>query len=157
MWEVEKIVSKGDYNYAIVRGHPKATKNGYVLHHRIVMENALKRPLLDTEIVHHKNHNKKDNRKSNLEVMDGRIHGRLHRIEIGEKWVKLRCPWCDDTFRRQHNKTHLVKPSKYKCSCCSSTCRGKFYRYIQIHSVDRLVARSIKENVVKKYRKFMSL
>lgn len=52
MWKTEKIVSKGDYSYAIVRGHPNATKNGYVLEHRIVMENHLKRLLNPDEIVH---------------------------------------------------------------------------------------------------------
>lgn len=25
-WKIEKIVSKGDYDYAVVKGHPKATK-----------------------------------------------------------------------------------------------------------------------------------
>lgn len=36
MWHIEKIVSKGDYNYAIVRNHPHANKYGYVLVHRIL-------------------------------------------------------------------------------------------------------------------------
>lgn len=44
-WKIQKIVSKGDYNYAITKEHPKATKNGYVLEHRIVMENHLGRLL----------------------------------------------------------------------------------------------------------------
>ena len=43
MWNIKKIVSKGDYLYALVPEHPKATKNGYVLLHRIVMENHLGR------------------------------------------------------------------------------------------------------------------
>lgn len=45
MWVIEKIVSKGDYNYAVVKGHPFSTKNNYVLEHRIVMENKLGRVL----------------------------------------------------------------------------------------------------------------
>lgn len=54
MWNIEKIVSKGDYDYAVVKGHPNATENSYVLHHRIVMENHLNRLLNSNEVVHHK-------------------------------------------------------------------------------------------------------
>jgi hypothetical protein len=38
MWKIQKLVSKGDYTYAKVPEHPSATKNGYVLEHRIVVE-----------------------------------------------------------------------------------------------------------------------
>jgi len=58
-WKIEKIVSKGDYNYAVVKNHPNATKYGYVLHHRIVMENHLGRLLNSNEVVHHINGQKK--------------------------------------------------------------------------------------------------
>ena len=53
MWKIEKIVKKGDYLYAVVIEHPCSTKHGYVLHHRIVMENHLKRLLSHSEVVHH--------------------------------------------------------------------------------------------------------
>ena len=62
-WVIEKVISKGDYNYALVRGHPNATKNNYVLLHRIVMENKIGRLLTKNEAVHHINENKKDNRE----------------------------------------------------------------------------------------------
>jgi hypothetical protein len=81
MWEIEKIVSKGEYLYAVVRNHPKATILGYVFEHRIVVENSLGRILSDTEVVHHKNGNKKDNRIENLEVLDYKEHARLHALE----------------------------------------------------------------------------
>lgn len=47
MWEIKKIVSKGDYNYALVPDHPNSTTNGYVLEHIIVIENEVDR-ILDT-------------------------------------------------------------------------------------------------------------
>lgn len=59
MWNVKKIINKGDYLYALVPEHPNCTKNGYVLLHRIVMENHLGRLLNTNEIVHHIDHNKK--------------------------------------------------------------------------------------------------
>ena len=49
MWNIKKIISKGDYDYALVPEHPKATKNGYVLLHRVIMENHLGRLLNDDE------------------------------------------------------------------------------------------------------------
>ena len=68
MWNIRKIVSKGDYNYAVVPEHPNRTKNNYVLEHRVVMENHLGRLLNDDEVVHHINGNKKDNRIENLTI-----------------------------------------------------------------------------------------
>lgn len=78
MWNIKKVISKGDYNYALVPEHPYATKNGYVLLHRIIVENHLGRVLNTNEVVHHKDHNKKNNVIENLEVLDRIEHNRLH-------------------------------------------------------------------------------
>lgn len=89
MWKIEKVISKGDYNYTLVPEHPFATKNGYVLFHRVVMENHLGRVLNRNEVVHHKNHNKNDNRVENLEVFDASEHCRKHALERGRKMSYL--------------------------------------------------------------------
>lgn len=86
MWNIRKIISKGDYDYALVPEHPKATKNGYVLLHRVIMENHLGRLLNDDEVVHHKDHDKKHNVIENLEVLSAKEHNILHGLEHGRKW-----------------------------------------------------------------------
>lgn len=151
MWEIKKVISKGDYEYALVPEHPNATKNGYVLLHRIVMENHLGRLLEPNEIVHHKDHNKKNNVVENLEVMDSREHNRQHTSERGRKMVKLKCPRCGTIFVLPLNQTHIQKHSKLGCTCCSKRCRGKLSSQIQHHGLTEELEKAISENIIEEY------
>ena len=126
MWNIRKIVKKGDYLYAVVPEHPKASKHGYVLEHRVVMENKLGRLLKDDEIVHHKNHDKHDNRNENLELMDRSEHTRLH-MSTGRTTVQLKCPNCKKKFVKEKR---FLKGKKRVF--CSRRCNGQFSRKIQL-------------------------
>lgn len=151
-WKIEGIVSKGDYFYAKVKDHPNATSWGYVLHHRVVMENHLGRLLSPNEIVHHINHDRKDNRIENLEVMTRETHGKLHARDRPRKMALLRCPWCKNEFERAFNQIFLQKGTEY--TCCSATCRGKFSRVIQLQGRTTDVEMAISENLVSEYIKY---
>lgn len=59
--------SKG-YVIVYAKGHPNATKQGYIMEHRLVMSNRLGRALHPDENVHHINGVKDDNRPENLEL-----------------------------------------------------------------------------------------
>lgn len=68
--------------------HPGQDKKGYVMEHRLIVEEHLGRYLTDEEEVHHINHNKQDNRISNLQVLTKKEHRRIHLIDSIHK-VKI--------------------------------------------------------------------
>lgn len=121
-WIISKVISKGDYNYAVVWDHPFATKNGYVLEHRVIVENAIGRLLDKSEVVHHKNGDKKDNRLSNLEVMTRSNHSKLHAKK--PKLLTFTCDFCGNEFIRKYNQRPKVKGTAMVF--CSRSCNGKF-------------------------------
>lgn len=90
MWFEPSQVGRGRKNRVSAHGyvevyrpdHPLARRNGYLFEHRMVAWDAglLTDPTLH---VHHKNHNKQDNRLENLEVVSNSEHGLLHMEERG--------------------------------------------------------------------------
>jgi hypothetical protein len=145
MWNIKKIVSKGVYNYALVPEHPFCTKNGYVLHHRVVVENHLGRLLNADEVVHHINDDKKNNSLCNLRVMSKSEHARMHGHKM-KLFVILKCPWCGDVFIRERRQTHLVKPPQ-RYTTCSRSCRGSLSRALQLSRETHKLEMAISENI----------
>lgn len=140
MWKILRIVSKGDYLYAYVPNHPNATKKGYVLEHRVVMENHIGRLLTDDEIIHHKDENKKNNSIDNLELLTRSKHTALHSKE--PEVVELICSYCNSSFLRRANQRPSAKG--YTQSFCSRSCNGKYQRSKQLASVSPLASNQMK-------------
>ncbi len=121
MFEIIKTVKKGDYLYAVVPNHPNAIRCGYVLHHRVVMENHIGRVLEKNEVVHHKDENKHNNQIDNLELMTSSEHAKLH-SPVGRAYVQLVCAYCGVGFQREKRQT------KYSKSLCSRRCNALYNR-----------------------------
>lgn len=72
----------GGYVKVKVKEHPAKDKRGYVLLHRLVMEDYLNRYLKDDEFIHHKDGDKLNNDLSNLELVYSEKHAKEHYINM---------------------------------------------------------------------------
>lgn len=85
-WKGGRYINSGGYVLIHCPDHP-FNNGGYVREHRLVMEGILGRYLEPSELVHHKNQAKNDNRPENLELV-------VHTNHYGE----VLCPLCQGHF-----------------------------------------------------------
>jgi len=77
-WKGGRRPVNENYIHVYKPDHPFATKQGYVMEHRLVMEEKLGRYLKPGEIVHHIDGNGKNNLPENLEVSSRSVHVHNH-------------------------------------------------------------------------------
>jgi hypothetical protein len=83
------------------------------LEHRYVMEQELGRPLKRSEQVHHKNHDRLDNRPENLEVVTSAEHGLRHTVHP----ITKSCVICHQEFTPHKTK-------RVRAQTCSPVCKS---------------------------------
>lgn len=66
MWKGGRMTTSSGYIFIMNKDHPHSNKDGYVLEHRLVMENIIGRYLTKDEVVHHRNKIRDDNKERNL-------------------------------------------------------------------------------------------
>lgn len=86
-WKGGQITSSQGYVLVLMPEHPRARKDGYIKRARLVAEKKLGRYLYPSEITHHKNEIRDDDRPEKIEVMTRGKHQSLHRKiqELGRK------------------------------------------------------------------------
>lgn len=95
-----------------------------MLQHRYVMEQTLGRKLETWETVHHKDHNKKNNDPTNLELISNAEHSSLHGKDKIKGWITLICPVCDSVFDKELRKYKYQMKKEGAYICCSRKCNG---------------------------------
>ena len=114
--------------------------------HRLVVERAIGRELLSSEIVHHIDGNKQNNDLSNLEVMSRSKHTTLHSLgkqmsettrqklsqklkEVGQEppyeLKPVACYSLDGRFVAQFKSTREAERNGFNSQHISSCCKGK--------------------------------
>jgi len=87
----------------IYTADPSQGHNGWVSEHKLIAEWSAGREMTPSEVVHHKNFVKYDNRPKNLEIMERADHSRLHQIILnGIKWSDDNQVWITE-FKKNHS------------------------------------------------------
>lgn len=106
--------------------HPKAMRNknwqGYIYEHIKVVEKSLKRRLASTEVVHHLDENRANNKITNLLVIDRGQHLKIH------KWINAGAPLLKSSGMNAVN-SKKSKTSEPLCLACGITLQAKQRKY----------------------------
>jgi len=78
-WKGGRIVTVNGYIWIYSPNHPFANSSGYVMEHRLVVEEDIGKYLDVDVLAHHINGKRDDNRLSNLKVVTKKEHSNLHR------------------------------------------------------------------------------
>lgn len=93
----KKVDKQGYVHVFVGMGYPGATRVGWILEHRKVMQECIGRPLMFWEIIHHRDRDKANNKPENLELTTSAEHSTC-----------LRCPYYE--FYRQKTGNSAMAP-----------------------------------------------
>lgn len=125
-----------DYRVIYQPDHPSAMQSqnwlGYVYEHVVVASRSIGRQLLETEVVHHLDGDRSNNRISNLLVIDRGQHAKLHQwLDSGASFGKL----------NDEQGKNSVKPKAVKCCViCGVTLQFKQIKTCSVECHSKRVA-----------------
>lgn len=107
-WKGGIIVTTGGRVMIYSPYHPNPSKGRYVYRYRLKLEKRLKRFLLPTEVVHHKDGDPTNDRISNLQILSASEHSQIPKMKKNG-WSRD-FPWCVECLSG-------VKPHKGRGLC----------------------------------------
>lgn len=129
-WKGGVTIDKDNYVLVKKRGHPNATKQGYIRLHRLIMSEFLGRPLEKDEEIHHIDGNTFNNDISNLQLIDHSSHSSISATKDHGDRNCFECD-TDKTYMKKDSKTGKYYPqwcalgNKWLCRNCG---RRKKYK-----------------------------
>jgi hypothetical protein len=136
MWNGGRKITQHGYVLILKHDHPYSDVSGYVLEHRLVMEQHIGRYLTKDEDVHHINGNKTDNRIENLELTNRSKHTTFHNyIDMSDRV----CSQCGDknTYIKKHNSRPQWNISKKTGCILCVKCYKKEYVRLRLSHLDK--------------------
>jgi len=135
-------------------------KAGRVYRYRLEMARVLNRPLLHSEIIHHKNEIKSDDDPQNLRVMDNSTHQREHsakRAAIAgyDLFTQKRCRNCHEIKSKSEFSPTVSRGRKTLNSQCKKCATNWLKEYRRRHP-DRVRISSRKSYLKRKSARFES-
>lgn len=126
-WKGGKYTDIHGYVQVYMPTHIRANQMGYVREHILVLEEVLGRPILPTEVAHHRNKKRDDNSPGNLILfkingMHTAFHHRLVAYETCGHWDWVRCVYCHQYDRPENMIVH-AKMASYHKQCCAEVSR----------------------------------
>lgn len=99
------------YIYLHLPDHPKANSDGYVAEHRIIIEKSVGRYLERSEVVHHINRIKNDNRLENLRLLDSNsAHRQTHHQDL---LTTMKNYWTPEKRKAQAERVAALRKTKF--------------------------------------------
>lgn len=120
------------YVYFLDKDHPLASKITYVVYyHRHVASVMIGRWISSKEHIHHKNHNREDNRRSNIEVLSRAEHGKKHR-----KYADHKCNSCAKII--MWSRIHCSNECRYKGQTKLKIAKNKLSKLVWEYPLTRI-------------------
>lgn len=132
MWKGGRYKKKDGYVMILDHTSPMANHSGYVFEHRLLMAKKLGRPILRSEVVHHINGIKDDNRIENLAIISKGKHSHIHfkgkpSVNHYRKHPPIKCKVCGKT---------VDLPKRSDRIFCSMRCSGLYHRKLKPRSCE---------------------
>lgn len=115
--------------------YPNGTKR-VITYAKYLMEQNLKRELLNSETVDHKDRNKLNDVIENLQILDLVTHSKLDSKRA--KLIEIVCVWCSSKIFRKPNVLRRSSKLKKSGPFCSKKCSGEYGAEIQNNRQEKL-------------------